>query len=200
MAKKVIAVDIDDVLAVNGKSFVEFSNKQWGTKLTIEDFQEDFRTMWGVSNEEVVRRMEEYAGLGVVADYPHFEDAVPVLKNLSEKFDLVIVTSRRKSLMAHTAIWIAKYFGDIFKEVHYSGIFDALDHGSYHATKADICAEVGADFLIDDQLKHCVAVAEAGIEAILFGDYTWNRTPNLPDGVTRVLNWEQVGNYFNGKK
>ncbi len=198
MPKKVIAVDIDDVLAVNGQTFIEFSNNQWGTKLTIEDFQEDFRTMWGISNDEVAERMEEYARLGIVSDYPHIEDAVPVLAKLKLNYRLIVITSRRQSLINHTDAWLKKYFGELFEEVHYSGIFDNLDHGSYHATKAEICKDVGADFLIDDQLKHCEAVAEAGITALLFGEYTWNKVTNLPRRVLRVNSWAEVEKYFYG--
>lgn len=197
MKKPVIAVDVDDVLAVNAANFITFSNQHWGTSLTVEDFQEDFTTMWGVDRDEVARRMTEYADLGIAADYPHFEDAVPVLKDLKKRFDLVIVTSRRKLLVGHTLEWLEKYFSNIFQEVHHAGIFDELKAGSFTATKADLCRQIGSDYLIDDQIKHCVAAAEAGITSVLFGDYSWNRTSqNLPSNVIRAANWQAVKDYF----
>lgn len=200
MKRPVIAVDVDDVLAVNAAHFVEFSNKQWGTNLTAEEFQEDFTKMWGVDTKEVSRRMEEYAALGVPADYPHFEEAIPVLQKLSKRYDLVIVTSRRKLLMEHTAVWLNKYFGGIFKEVHHAGIYDKLHAGSFTATKADLCRQIGSDYLIDDQIKHCVAAAEAGIKSVLFGDYSWNRVAdNLPINVVRALDWQAVKEYFDAQ-
>ena len=38
-------------------------------------------------------------------------------------------------------------------------------------TKGMLAKEIKADYLIDDQLKHCSAAAELGIPALLFGVY-----------------------------
>ncbi len=200
MSKKIIAVDVDDVLAANAQGFIEFSNRQWGGDLTVEDFQEDFSQMWGVSNEEVTKRMNEYAELGIAADYAYFKDSVSTVERLSQKYDLIVVTSRRSLLKDLTKTWLDKHFGGVFKEVRHSGFFDNLEDRSYHETKAEICKEIGADYLIDDQPKHCFAVAEAGIQALLFGDYIWNKKiKELPPRVTRVANWQKVEEYFNGQ-
>ena len=68
-----------------------------------------------------------------------------------------------------------------------------------HRTKAELCQKLGVDCLIDDQLKHCIGVAELGMEAILFGDYGWNQSEALPTGVRRVVSWKGVEEYFDGK-
>lgn len=199
MPKQIIALDLDDVLAANAQTFIDFSNGRWHTELTMEDFQEDFRTMWGVDHHEVERRMVEFADLGIVADYPHFQDAVPVVHKLAETYELVIVTSRRNALKAHTEVWLEQYFGKVFKSIRHAGFFDNIADKSYQLTKAEICRELGADYLIDDQLKHCLAAAEAGIESLLFGDYSWNRADKLPKVVTRVNSWADVEAYFDEK-
>ena len=59
-------------------------------------------------------------------------------------------------------------------------------------TKADLVAQINADVLVDDQLKHCIAVAETGRQVLLFGDYSWNQQASLPSGVTRCLSWSDV--------
>lgn len=198
--RKVIALDLDDVLAVNAPSFIEFSNRQWGGKLSPGDFQEDFQAMWGVDIQEVNRRMAEFADLGIVADYPHFEDAVPVIRALSNRFKLIVVTSRRKVLADHTLVWLERYFGGVLAEVHHTGIFDNLQDGSHRITKLDLCRNLGVDYLVDDQLKHCFAVAEAGIETVLFGSYSWNQAAVLPPRVHRAANWQAVKGYFDGRR
>ena len=63
-------------------------------------------------------------------------------------------------------------------------------------TKAEICAEIGADYLVDDQPKHCLAAAKAGIKTILFGDYKWNRDTKLMPNMVRAKNWQEVLEYF----
>lgn len=37
MSKKVIAVDLDDVLSASAPAYVKFSNERWETNLTVED-------------------------------------------------------------------------------------------------------------------------------------------------------------------
>lgn len=63
-------------------------------------------------------------------------------------------------------------------------------------TKGELAKSIGADYIIDDQIKHVLAAAELGIRGILFGDYAWNKADVLPDNVTRVNDWQEVLNYF----
>ena len=51
-------------------------------------------------------------------------------------------------------------------------------------------------FDIDDQLNHCLVVAEAGWTATMFGDYAWNGAKVLPPGVMRVKDWSAVEKFF----
>ena len=88
----------------------------------------------------------------------------------------------------------------MFSEVYYAGIWDTHAKDAHLAMKAEICREIGADYLIDDQTKHCFAAAEAGIPAILYRDYPWNRNGQLPTGVTRCRTWQDVEQYFEGVK
>ena len=196
MSKKTIAVDIDDVLAINVPAFIEFSNQRWKTNLTIEDFTEDWRTMWEVDTETLAARVKELDDQKLVAGFEHFKDATETLAALKRKFKLVITTSRRRVLIPQTTDWINNYFPDLFEEIHHAGIWDKLEKQAYQATKAELCRQIGADYLIDDHPKHCFAAAEAGIPSLLFGEYPWNKGSKLPDGVSRVKNWQEVGEYF----
>jgi uncharacterized HAD superfamily protein len=199
MAKKTIAVDLDDVLAANAEGFVKFSNERWGTTLQAEDFHEDLVTLWGIDHEAVNDRMLEYCEAEIVRDYGYFADALPVLRQLKERYKLVLVTARRKVLIKATADWVNQYLPDIFEGIHHAGFFDKLEPNSFHLTKTEILRELGADFLIDDQLKHCFAAAKAGIPSLLFGEYGWNQAEKLPAGVTRVKDWQAIEEYFNAQ-
>lgn len=192
MTKLRIAIDIDDVLSANAEGFVRFSNERWGTNLTVEDYDEHWGELWKVEHDEVERRAVEFHTSGVVAHYRHDAWAKSVLQRLREHFDLVVVTSRRRLIVKETEAWLERYFS----EVHYAGMWDTLAGGRYTMTKAEMCREIGADYLVDDQLKHCLAAAEAGIPAVLFGDYTWNQAESLPERVTRCRDWGEVEAYF----
>ena len=39
----------------------------------------------------------------------------------------------------------------------------------------------------------------AGIETILFGDYRCNKTMQNAPRITKVRNWKEVGEYFDGR-
>lgn len=59
--------------------------------------------------------------------------------------------------------------------------------------KAELCHELGARLLINDQLVHALECSQRGIEVFLFGDTAYNQAAELPQGVTRVSGWHEIG-------
>lgn len=194
--KQTIAIDIDDVLAVNVPSFIKYSNKKWGTNLSIDDYDEYWGKMWKVDDTEMRRRGDEYHGSGVFGTYDHYPEAKPVLERLAKKYKLVITTARQIVLQKETLEWIDQYFPGIFSEVHFAGMWDELTPESHLATKAELCQSIGADYLIDDQPKHCIGAADVGLQALVFGEYPWNKHLKESDKITRVRNWQDIAEYF----
>lgn len=199
MKKPIIAVDVDDVLAKTSQGFIEFSNKTWGHRLTIDDYDEDWVKAWGTSVEVARARADVLHASGVFAELPSFSDALSVLIKLKEHYRLVVATSRRASISQQSKEWIKQHYPDIFDGVFFSGIYDGQlgKHQDHIArTKNGLLVEIGADYLIDDQLKHCFAAGSHGVDAILFGNYAWNQSAELPAHVTRCADWEAVEAYF----
>ena len=196
--KPTIAIDVDDVLAASAEGWVSYSNQQWGTRLTIEDYQEDWAAMWQVDHETMKQRAEDLFASDLVSTFKHRPDALEVLQKLSQRFELVIATSRHRRVHDQTLAWLDKYYGGIFANMHMAGIFDDGQVGSHLRTKAELIRGIEADYLIDDQPKHCNAVALDGKQAVLFGDYAWNRDAEVINGVARCLDWPAVEAYFNG--
>lgn len=198
-SKRIIAVDVDDVIAANAIGFIEYSNKKYGTHLTVDDYQEHWGEIWKTDYEEAERRAIEYHESGHIATYGVIEGAYDVLKELKERFTLVILTTRRNSINQLTEEWINKYYPDIFDKLIFSGFFDSPTKKSLQMTKGELAKSIGANYLIDDQLKHVLSIAETGIKGLLFGEYSWNRIEGLPLGVVRVKNWEEIRRYFAGQ-
>jgi uncharacterized HAD superfamily protein len=192
----IIAVDIDDVLADNAQGLIEFSNERWGTDLSVEDYTEHWAQMWQIDNTETETRANELHESGAIGKYRHNDSALPVLRDLAQRFRLVIITSRRLQVEKETRAWIADHYPDIFSEIHFAGIWDTIDDGSHLRTKAGICQSLGVNYLIDDQLKHCAAAAERGIQSLLFGNYSWNQSDVLPNNVVRVNDWNGIQRHF----
>jgi len=195
--KPIIAVDIDDVIAAHAQAFVDYSNQKFGTHLTIDDYQDHWGEIWKTDHTVTQPRALEYHTSGYMAGYGIIEGAHEALRQLKDRYKLVVITSRRKSVDQLTLDWIDEYYPDTFDSIVFAGFFDNPTKDSLNMTKAELVKQAGADFLIDDQLKHCAAAAKAGIRALLFGDYAWNQAAELPVGVTRVENWGRVIEYFN---
>ena len=198
---KKIAIDIDDVLACGAEGFVGYSNKFWGTKFCADDYDEDFAKLWGIDNNQLKERMKHYFSTDTLSGYIVKEKSLESLIELKKHYKLKIVTSRNSMFKDMTYEWLDCNFPNIFlnEDVHFSGIFDSQDEYKINKTKKDIIKELDVDYFIDDQLKHCLAVSELGIDVILFGDYKWNQKTDLPQNVSRIHNWEGVLNYFKAK-
>lgn len=191
-----IAVDIDDVIAAHAPAFIKWTNEKYGTNLTVNDYQDHWGEVWKVDYEEREKRALEYHQTDYIGTYGAVDGASEVLAKLKDKFKLVVLTTRRKSIDQLTRDWLERYYPNAFDEVVFSGFFDVPHKDNVHLTKGEMAKSIGADYLIDDQLKHCEAAAQLGIKGVLFGDYPWNQAPELPEGVTRVKNWKEVLEYF----
>lgn len=200
-SKPTIAVDIDDVLSNLAQELVNFSNKTWGTNLRVDDYSEHWGEMWKVDDPETKRRSAKIHSSDLTSNLIHNPEANPVLKRLAKRYNLVLVTSRRRLITQETKDWIDRYFNNIFSDMHFSGVFDNKEHASIQVqvTKTKILQQIGAHYLIDDQPKHCITAAQVGITALLFGDYKWNRDVKLEENMVRVKNWQEVLEYFDEK-
>ncbi len=198
MQKKTIAVDVDDVLADSAVGFVNFSNERWGTTLTVDDFTEHWGEMWQVNHEEVVKRANIIHGSKIMTNFMNNEKAFPVLKKLSEKYRLIVLTSRPKDVQKETIAWLDRHYNGIFDDFVFAGLYDGVPENAHLGTKAGMAELHKIDYLIDDHPKHCLAVAELGIKSLLFGDYKWNRDFKSSKNVTKVKDWERIGLYFEG--
>ncbi len=196
MTKPTVAVDIDDVLALSVDKFIEWSNARFGTNIKFDDYVEDWSLLWNISQTETTKRVNKMYKEGLPARYSHVSEAVEVLNKLKTDYELIIATARRSAEHQITRDWIEKHYPAVFKNVHFAGIWDEITEHSPKKTKARLCRELGVDYLIDDQIKHCLGASGVGVKALLYGDYPWNRDVTLPKHIERVLNWKEIEDYF----
>lgn len=204
--RKIIAVDVDDVLAANAQAFVEFSNQRWGTNLTVDDYDDDWALLWGFNVE-----LEEHRALiydrstelfeHTISTMSHIQGAYEALRRLKEHFDLVVVTSRRTQLKGDTLAWIKEKYTGIFEEdkIFFAGFYDTIEADSAYRNKGDIVRDLKASYLIDDQVRHCNGAAERGIKGLLFGGYAWHAHSTVHPDVTPVKDWNEVVEFFDAE-
>lgn len=198
---KTIAIDIDNVLAESAASFVKQSNELFQESITLADYSENWSQMWGVSNEEAERRGVVLRDNQIQKYYSALPGANNAINHLSNTYKIVLVTSRRKQAEQLTRDWLDQNFDYSFQEIIFANFWDDITKSAeaHRLHKGELYREIEADFVIDDHLKHCLAATEQGAQAILFGNYPWNESPEPVAGVKRCSNWDQVLDYFDGR-
>eukprot|EP00891_Asterochloris_glomerata_P006050 jgi/Astpho2/6050/Aster-04003 len=159
-------------------SLNRFCLDQYGMEYDVGDYEEyNFAKVWGCSQEESNHIVHEFFkshhfAVGVLP----IPGAMHSLKRLGSMFDLVVVTSRQHVIRDSTLRWIDLHFPGIFKEVHFG------NHWAMEGTskpKSEICREVGAQVLIDDNPRYAVECADAGLLVLLYDwqhSYPWSKT------------------------
>lgn len=196
--KPIIAVDVDDVLTYTNEAIRQHVNKHFGTNFTTEDHTVPgdyigyFERIWNVSHEEAEHRYQSFIHDGGLAGLEPQEGAIDVLKYLEKDYDLVVLSARHEDQVEMTHKWLLKHFPSVFKDVRFVS-------GWYHGrkvSKAEICKEIGAKYLIDDHIGHLQGVNEVGTKPLLFGEYGWSKENPQADQFTRVKDWKEVKKFF----
>lgn len=198
MKKPIIAIDVDDVLAHSVEAFRLRVNAKAGVELTPEHYRiagryhhyldsvlEANGVDYSAIKDELFQLMAE--------DQSHIrpqQGAVKALKQLKKHFDLMVITARAPEWEAQTHIWLERHFPGVFTGVHFAG--NRKDPA--RKTKGDMCLEVGAVYLIDDNPEHTLDASEKGIKVVLFGDYGWH--VDVPKEMVHCKTWQKVEVYF----
>lgn len=196
MKRRLITVDIDDVVADSSEAFRVAVNQHTGAKLTPEDYRVPH-----TSYNRYYEHVWSNHGLNVIYDeislpmqidqnhVPLVEGAEKALQKLARSFDIAFVTSRPISWQDATNVYIASKFGDLNASIHFTDKQEDMSKGM-------LCKELGASWHIDDNPDHCQSVLDEGIKTILFGEYGWHY--KTVEGVVRCKNWAVVEEYFDG--
>lgn len=192
--RRLIAVDVDDVLAMENEAVRQFANARYGHEHSPEDYlvPGDYWGYWEsvqqVDADEGRRRYDAYLRSGVKSRLEVMRGARDALDELRTMYDLVVVTARDLQLQEVTEHWITRHFPSHFQEI----IFVAERTGSVKGSKARICRDIGAAYLVDDHPGHLHGAHQEGIQGILFGRYGWSDSVALPGSVHRAETWRHV--------
>jgi FMN phosphatase YigB (HAD superfamily) len=201
MAKPIIAVDADDTLFDENNAVRLFHNAKYGTAHTLEDYREQgefysfWEHIWNTDIPETDRRYLEFVEWKLANNLPPLPGALEALKHLKKSHDLVVITARNQAAVRITYDGLAEHFSELFSNVYFVpqlGEDKLVD-------KAKVCVDIGAAYLIDDGYMHCKLAVEAGVKALLFGNYGWNQHQELLPGMDRVKDWAAVKDYFDAK-
>lgn len=178
-------------------TLLEYHNKAHGTAFTIDQMTSYFlEDLTGESWEQISGKIKAYLETEHYRRGQPIPGSVEAIRKLREVYKLVLITSRDDFYRGHTEVFIDKHFPGLFDELRYT---HEPETPELTRPKSAICKEMGAAALVDDHLYNVAGCAEAGIEGILFGSYPWNQADELPEGVKRVKDWQEVLEYFDGR-
>ncbi|KAG0285963.1 hypothetical protein BGZ96_009872 [Linnemannia gamsii] len=206
LPRKVIAVDLDEVLARTTLAIADFHNDTYGTTLTMDDFiSYDYTKIWGGTREESIAKWRLFFDSPYFLKVEPVEGSLETLKLLkARRFSLVIVTARQQFVADLTKKFVDRHFPGIFESIYFANHFLTEQEKLTFVSKPKsvICRDVHAQLLIDDSLENALEVSKAGIPVLLFdlhGKYKWNQLEEgqqLPEKVTRVKSWKDVQAWF----
>ncbi len=189
MQKRIIAIDCDDVIVATAPAILDFYNTRYNTRLELKNLYSKDLTLWAADDAKTaMARVDEFLKTSEYQQMEPFKEAVGVIHELKKYHELHIVTGRNDFLQQATQDMIDRFFPDTFTSIEYTNFFTDTPR-----SKGDVCIQLGADLLIDDHLHHASVVAECGTDVFLFGDYPWNQSNNLPERITRVSGWHEIG-------
>lgn len=200
--KGVIAIDIDDTLGDFVGPMLSFYNEKYRTNFKPTDLRSyRFNELFGCPHiDEAVRRIDNFIHYGI-KDLKPLPGAGEVIKKLSRKNNLVVVTSRPSNWEQVTIDWIDKNFPDCFSKIYFSHNH-YTDLGKDKRKKHEICRDLQADLLIEDSIDyatHC-AVQKDHIMRVFLYNQPWNKCDKLPERVERVHSWEEIGRKLLGER
>ncbi len=195
--KRTVAIDIDDVIADSTESLRLLVNKRLGTTLAKEDYRIPGQ-YWGyyerVWTQHGIADRLDFAALNKEMEHdqshvPVMADAQYAIKQLASRCHIVFVTSRDASWEAATRIWLKEQFGNDTIELYFC---ESHRRGSAQ-NKGQICRDIKAQLLIDDNVSHCYSAINEGVDAVLFGKYGWHS--DAPKEMKKCKDWPSVLEY-----
>ncbi len=198
MAREVLALDVDEVLFPFVAEFAPWHNECYGTSVQFGDFYTyEFEDVLKIPLSAVIERVHEFLeARDIHRKAQPLDYAREAVEKLGSQYELVAITARHPQYRLITNEFLKAHFGDYFSNIVLVGHHGNMPNGLQ--TKAAVCQEIGAVTLVDDSVSHVTTCAEAGIPAVLFGDYRWNQADqaDLPALVTRCRDWQAVLEHF----
>lgn len=185
---KVIAVDIDEVLAEFMSYFVYFHNLMYKTSTKKEEVEDYYlHKIFNTDRDEMHIRYEEFRTFRLLERLKPVKGATQGIKKLIEMgFTPKLLTARPKDIEKETRKWL---------NIHFKGIelplYFARDTQDRFINKSVVCKAIGAKIIIEDHIDNAIDCAENGITVYLM-DAPWNQTGSLPENVIRVKSWKEI--------
>ena len=188
--KKIVAIDMDGVLADFHKSAIQIIEREYNIKVKPEQerttwemeywFNASYEKMRNIFNELMCERKGFWRLLPVI------EGAYLEFERIYETYETYIITApiwRSKYCMNEKVEWIN--FNFPFVNINKHLIMSKQKH------------VINADVLIEDKLLNVINFTEVSLQRKgLLLDYPFNRSEQTNDRITRLKSWNDIKLYL----
>mgnify|MGYP000159184464 CR=1 FL=1 len=184
-----IAIDIDEVLAEQLESVIEFYKQETGIFISKDKFLSyKWWEVWDISKEEAISVDERFKESDMFDNLKVVEGSINIMKKLSKNNNLIIITARPSFFENKTLSWLNRNYGDIFDNIYHSSDFHIENNNQ--KSKVDFCKDLGVKVIIEDNLEYSLNCAEKGFDVILL-DKPWNKGVEH-ENIVRCFNWSEI--------
>lgn len=161
---RIIAVDIDEVLVPFLPALKRFYTRETFINVKFpRKYPYHYAPLFNITEDESSELVKKFYTSSFHANLRSIPGAKEMVSKLSENNTLIAVTGRQIYARDPTEKLIKNHFRDSFKDIIY------CDHFTPNArSKAQICKEISADLLIDDNYQSCKECLELSIPAVNF--------------------------------
>lgn len=197
-----IGTDLDECLAEFVYSFLNWHNDKYKTNFDREDIKSF--NLWetiGGTREDAINKVYDFYKTKYFKELPVTFGSQHVLRTLSRKNDIFLISSRPYCVRDETRKWLDQHFNDIFDDVILTDEWARYSFATFFkrfiklfgdgSTKANICKKLCLDFYVEDNLDYARDCARNGTKVFLL-DRPWNRGGELLYGIDRVYNWNEI--------
>lgn len=185
-----IGLDIDDVLVQTLSAVNYFYNRTQGTSLKLSDYTSyDWWEIWHCTRAQSVDIFDEFNKTKEATRIKLVPGAKSALEKLSNEHDVVLITSRPKSIEFQTQELLHYHFPKLPLRTIFSADFHRGEHGK---KKYEIAQAERVRLMVEDSAVYGLDCARVGIKTILFpGPYHNGVQHPL---VTNVSGWTEALN------
>jgi phosphoglycolate phosphatase-like HAD superfamily hydrolase len=199
MAKQIIALDIDGVLADWVGSAVPRLNKILKTNLNInDDVSFDLHTAFGTTRERMQAALDELYQNFSVGELKTVKGAQRSIRILSADYDFIAITARPKEFWSGTYKWVKANYSDLI-ELYFGTAQGKPFGGDKHKDdKLSLCEKFNVAYLIEDNPAEILAALETKTVPLCHA-WPWNTEISLHPEIPRG-NWQYLTKYLKNEK
>lgn len=173
--KSVVLVDIDGVLARYPENFLEFINNSTGSNFSVDSLvtPSDLWLQLGITPRDYERLKHEYRDRGGVRSIELIEESREFLDKISEKYEVVLITTRDPKGMERIEVDTIKWIEE--KGLQHGAVVFCSPYSKAHYIKDNFSNVVA---VIDDDKYEVMNLREIGLVSYLL------KRPYNPDGLT----------------